>query len=289
MRNYLLILGVTISLVAGQASADTVRPIRLTTVDDLGLAASYYPVSTNSAAAVILLHSYGKAQAEWGTVPILFQRNGIAVLTFDLRGHGESVRQLTAKGVQIVDYQKFGPLDYKNMLIDINQAYDWLAGQPGIDKSRIAIIGSDLGANLALRYAAFNDEVAGLILLSPGMFYRGVRTDDVITRLGKRPLRIVVSRGDAFPFETAKHLIEVRQQAGQAVESNELLACSGELHGVAMLTGVKELSSVVFAWLERSLAEPPVAGALFTNVTVSVTPSNQPGASPQGVQRNYNR
>ena len=161
MRNYLLILGVTISLVAGQASADTVRPVRLTTVDDLGLAASYYPVSTNSAAAVILLHSYGKAQAEWGTVPILFQRNGIAVLTFDLRGHGESVRQLTAKGVQIVDYQKFGPLDYKNMLIDINQAYDWLAGQPGIDKSRIAIIGSDLGANLALRYAAFNDEVAG--------------------------------------------------------------------------------------------------------------------------------
>ena len=289
MRNYLLILTLTIFL-AVTAGADTVRPIRLTTVDDLGLAASYYPVATNSAAAVILLHSYGKARDEWGTVPILFQRNGIAVLAFDLRGHGESTRQLTANGVQPVDYQKFGPLDYKNMLIDINQAYDWLAGQPGIDKHRIAIIGSDLGANLALRYAAFNDEVAGLILLSPGMFYRGVRTDDVITRLGKRPLRIVVSRGDAFPFETSKHLIEVRQQAGQAVESNELLACSGELHGVAMLTGVKELSSVVFAWLEQSLAEPPMAGALFTNVTVSViTPSNQPATSPQGVQRNYHR
>ena len=289
MRNHLLSLAATLCLITANAGADTVRPIRLTTVDDLGLAASYYPVSTNSAAAVILLHSYGKAQDEWGTVPILFQRNGIAVLTFDLRGHGESVRQLTANGVQMVDYRKFGPLDYKNMLIDINQAYDWLIGQPGIDKTRIAIIGSDLGANLALRYAAFNDDVAGLILLSPGLFYRGVRTDDVITRLGKRPLRIVVSRGDAFPFETSKHLIEVRQQAGQAVESNELLACSGELHGVAMLTGVKELSSVVFAWLEHSLSEPPPAGALLTNVTTSVTPSNQPAASPQGVQRNYNR
>jgi len=289
VRKHLIIFTATLSLFAGLAGADTVREIRLTTVDDLGLSAAYYPVSTNSAAAVILLHAYGKTKDEWGTVPILFQRNGIAVLTFDLRGHGDSNRRLTANGVEIVDYQKFGPRDFKNMLIDVNQAYDWLTSQPGIDKHRIAIIGSSIGANLALRYAAFNDEVAGLILLSPGIFYRDVRTDDVITRYGKRPLRIVVGRDDTFPFESSKQLITLRQQAGQSVESNELLACTGNLHGAAMLTGVTELPSVVFAWLDRTLAEPPAFGELFTNVTVSVPLTNQPAASPQRVQGNYHR
>ena len=128
-----------------------------------------------------------------------------------------------------------------------------------------------------------------MILLSPGIFYRDLRTDDVITRYGKRPLRIVVGREDTFPFESSKKLIALRQQAGQSVESNELLACTGNLHGAAMLTGVTELPSVVFAWLDRILAEAPVVGELHTNVAVSVTATNQPGAGPQRVQGNYNR
>ena len=289
VRKHLLFFTAILTLFAALIRADTVREIRLTTVDDLGLSAAYYPVSTNSAAAVILLHSYGKTKDEWGSVPILFQRNGIAVFTFDLRGHGDSNRRLTANGVEIVEYQKFGPKDFKNMLIDVNQAYDWLASQPGIDKHRIAIIGSSIGANLALRYAAFNDEIAGLILLSPGIFYRDLRTDDVITRYGNRPLRIVVGREDPFPFESSKKLIALRQQAGQSVESNELLACTGNLQGAAMLTGVTELPSVVFAWLDRILAEPPMVGELHTNVAVSVTTTNQPGTSPQRVQGNHNR
>ena len=288
MQKLLLLLGVVTGLFSGLADADTVRAIRLMTSDDLELSAAYYPVSSNSAAAVVLLHSYGQTKDEWGTVPILFQRNGIAVLAFDLRGHGESIRRLTANGVETVDYRKFATQDFKKMLADVNQAYDWLATQPGIDKHRIAIIGSSIGANLALRYAAVNDDVAALILLSPGLFYQNIRTDDVMTNFGKRPLRIVVGRTDTFPFDSAKHLMALRQHAGQAVESNELLACTGNLHGAALLTGVKELPSVVFAWLDRTLSSPP-AGEPVAGPTLSVTPTNKPVASPQRVERNYHR
>ena len=270
----------------GRAGADTIRPLRLMTPDNLELAATYYPVSTNSAAAVVLLNSFGKAQDEWGTVPILFQRNGIAVLTFDFRGHGDSKRRLTANGVETVDYQKFTPQDYKSLLIDVNQAYDWLASQPGIDKHRIALIGSNIGAILALRYAAVNDDVAGLILLSPGLAFHDLRTDDAIAGFRLRPLRIVASREDAFANDSAKRLIEMRQHAGQAVESNELILCTGNLHGAAMLTGVPDLSSVVFAWLDRVLSgEPrPVPPPAPPG---SVPATNKPAASPQRVERNY--
>lgn len=269
-----IILFILAAVIAGQTHADTARAIRLMTRDDLELSATYYPVSTNSAAAVMLLHAYGKAKDEWGMVPVLFQRNGIAVLSLDLRGHGDSTRRLTADGVKTLDYRTFSPKDFTDMLLDVNQAYDWLASQPGIDNRRIAVVGSSIGANLALRYAAFNDEVAGLVLLSPGLFYRNLRTDDVITRFGKRPLCIVVSRDDAFAFESSKHLIDLRQRAGQAVVSNELVTCSGNLHGAAMLTGVKELSGVVFGWLEHVLLTPPV---------------NEPVPSPKRVESNHHR
>ena len=283
-----IILFILAAVIAGQAGADNARPIKLMTRDDLELAAVYYPVATNSAAAVLLLHSYSKSHEEWGPVPALFQMNGIAVLTLDLRGHGDSTRRLTADGVKKVDYTTFTPQDFTDMLLDVNQAYDWLTAQPGIDKQRIAIVGSSIGANLALRYAAFNDEVAGLVLLSPGLFYRNLRTDDVIARYGKRPLCIVVSRDDPFAFESSKHLIALRQKAGQSILSNELVTCSGQLHGTAMLSGVKDLSGVVFGWLEHVLLTPPVSEPL-PQPAVSAPLTNQPGPGPKRVESNQHR
>ena len=285
MRIILFILALVL---IGQAGAENARPVRLMTRDDLELAAVYYPVATNSAAAVLLLHGYGKSHEEWGPVAPLFQMNDIAVLAIDLRGHGDSTRRLTANGIKTVDYRNFSPQDFTDMLLDVNQAYDWLASQPGIDKHRIAVIGSSIGANLALRYAAFNDEVTGLVLLSPGLFYQNLRTDDVITRFGKRPLCIVVGLDDSFAFESSRNLIELRQRAGQAVVSNELITCSGNLHGVELLTGVKELSGVVFGWLENVLSVSPTGG-LIPWQTLSVTPTNQPVPSPKRVESNHHR
>ena len=273
VRILLFILAVAL---AGQAGADNIRPIRLMTRDDLELAGVYYPVATNSAAAVLLIHSYGKNHEEWGPVAPLFQENGIAVLAIDLRGHGDSTRRLTADGVKTLDYHNFSPQDFTAMLLDINQAYDWLSTQPGIDAKRIAVVGSSIGANLALRYAAFNDEVAGLILLSPGIFYRNLRTDDAITHFGKRPLCIVASEDDKYALESSKYLIDLRRRAGQAVVSNELVTCSGNLHGAAMLTGVKSLSGVVFGWLEHILSLPhsqPVPDPVSSVTTTNLPPS----------------
>ncbi len=155
MRMIFLILAVAI---AGQMRAETVietapRPVRFTTRDSIELAATYYhPISSNPVPAVILLHSYGKNSEEWGAVASLFQMNQVAALALDLRGHGASTHRLTANGTETVDYHNFTPQDYTAMLLDINQAYDWLASQPGIDKHRIAVVGSSIGANLGGKF-----------------------------------------------------------------------------------------------------------------------------------------
>ena len=61
---------------------------------------------------------------------------GFVGLTFDLRGHGESSREL-------------GWVTPEHNLSDVAAAYDALAAQPHVDRSSIAVVASSYGAYLA--------------------------------------------------------------------------------------------------------------------------------------------
>jgi dienelactone hydrolase len=129
-----------------------------------------------------------------------------------------------------------------------------LSEQPGIDKHRIGLVGTSLGANVALRYAAFNADLGALLLLSPGMIYRGLRADESIRKIGSLPLRFVVSRNDAFYFESCKRLVTIRHEKDQApVDAKELTICTGNLHGTEMLKGVGGLAPQLIDWLKETL------------------------------------
>lgn len=244
---------VTGFIAALPAPAQTARIVRLTTADDVGISAAFYAAVSNPAPAVILIHSLGQTREEWATFVPMLQHAGFAVLAVDLRGHGESNRRLTGQGPQSVDYHKFASRDFQDMLLDVDTAFNWFTAQPGVDRNRVAIVAASLGANVALRYAAFNEDVAAFLLLSPGMVYQDVRADDVIGKVGHRPLRIVVSRFDGYSFESCKRLIELRKQAGETGATNDLTVCSGSQHGEAMLTGVKQLPGVCIDWLRQAL------------------------------------
>ena len=257
--------------------AQTVRTVRLTTADEVGISAAYYPVAGDSAPAVVLLHGFATNRDEWSGFASLLQRNGIAALAIDLRGHGESTRRLTAQGPELLDYHKFTPRDFQDMLLDVNVATDWLLDQPGIDKHRVGIVGASLGANIALRYTMFNEDLATLVLLSPGLNYKDVRTDDAMQKLGAVPLRIAVSQHDAFAFESSKRLIEIRKETGHASDTNALIICTGNLHGANMLKGVKDLPTILLDWLKQVLLgvapEPSPAPTPSTNTPPTKTPT----------------
>jgi pimeloyl-ACP methyl ester carboxylesterase len=253
MKRFLLLAAAC--LVACAAHADRARFSRLQTPDDIGLAVAYYPASgaTSAAPAVVLLHSFGQSRDEWGSFPLLLQQNGIAVLNLDFRGHGESTRRITASGPQLVDHQNFTERDFQNLLLDINTAVNWLEEQPGIDKRRLLLIGSSLGANLAVRYAMEHDDLAGLILFSPGLAYKDIRIDDAFPKMRRLPLRVVVSLRDTFAFESSRRLLEARRLEGRARDFKEMITCSGEQHGAEQLRVVKELPLVLIRWLRQIL------------------------------------
>jgi alpha-beta hydrolase superfamily lysophospholipase len=252
-------------MLAPLTRGQTTRNIKLTTADDIGIAAVYFPTEVASAPAVVLVHGLGQTRDAWTGLATLLQRNGIAALALDLRGHGESTRKITAQGLQVVNAQKFATQDYEEMLLDVNAAFDWLEEQPGIAKTRLAVIGSSLGANIALRYAALNGELRAVVLLSPGLVYRGLRTDEAIRKLpAKTALRVIVSYNDAFAFESSKRLVEMRHETvgTAAANTNELVTCTGNLHGTQMLESVAGLPQMIINWLKQTLlaSEPaPVA------------------------------
>ena len=266
-------LVVLFALVMGGSSvfAQSTRTLRLNTTDDVGIIATYYPADRDNAPAVVLLHGLNGNHSEWNDFAALLQRNGIAALAIDLRGHGESTRKLTAEGPVALELKDFTARDFQNMLLDVEAAVDWLQTQSEIDKKRIGLIGASFGANIALRYAAINEDLAALALLSPGLNYHGIRTDDVIRQPGAMPLHIFVSHDDAFAFESSKRLIEIRKEAGIKTVDKELTICTGNLHGADMLKGVKNLPQILLNWLKQTL--PGESSASPTPSFTPVTPS----------------
>jgi len=251
------------------ASAQTVRALHLTTIDRVVISAAYFPAAADPAPAVVLIHDIGQSRDEWAAFAAQLQRSGIACLAIDLRGHGESTRKLTAQGPERVDVHDFAPRDFQDMLLDVEAAVDWLDQQPGIDKRRVGLGGSGVGANIALRYAAFNEDVAALLLLSAGINYRGLRADEPMQKLGPLPMRLIVSQFDAYPYESAKRLEEIRHGKDSAKQDpKELIVCSGNLHGTAMLKGVTGLAPLVLDWLTETLGG--------TAATAPASPAPQP-------------
>ena len=248
-----------VAATAQAASLPTARVVRLNAADDTGISAAYYAPTTNPAPGIILLHDYTKNRDEWSTFLPALQGAGFAILAIDLRGHGESTRRLTAQGPKSLDYHNFTPRDFQDMLLDVEAAYDWLTEQPGVDKNRIALVGAGLGANLAIRYGAFNDEVPVFLLFSPSFVYQDVRADDVIAKLGNRPARICVSQFDGFAFESCKRLVDLRKDAGNPGATNDFTVCSGDNHGVKMLSNVKQLPGLTIVWLKQTLEAVPPA------------------------------
>ncbi len=111
----------------------------------------------------LLLHGYGEDRSVWADLESRLLSEGWAVMTLDLRGHGSST---------IRNNEPIGPVeawrsDPQQFPLDLDPAMDWLKTQPRLDSTRLAVIGSGLGANLALVASGRYPEVATTVAINP--------------------------------------------------------------------------------------------------------------------------
>jgi pimeloyl-ACP methyl ester carboxylesterase len=114
------------------------------------LRGTYWEAREDRAISLLLLNDAGNDRTSWEPFVPLFRTRGWSVLTFDLHGHGESVRQ-DMRG----DLLKPQPDDLTSphaYPMDVRAAIAFMARQTKADPSKLAIIGVGLGADLA--YAA---------------------------------------------------------------------------------------------------------------------------------------
>ncbi len=218
--------------------------VNFTTSDGLNLVAIYeLPKSDKKVAAVILIHQGGSSKQEWYDLKLWNNliRNGYAVFAFDLRTHGES------------DKDEGG---YANLFrnpnrapLDLQAAIKFLKTDKRIDINKIAVIGSSVGANLALIAAtdkSYNVKTA--ISLSPN-------AGAVQSLYGKKekiiPTNVFLissdKDGNGKRKEWAQDLYN-RSKDEKKIEITE-----GYDHGSHILAKNPYLNEMILNWLEKML------------------------------------
>lgn len=100
---------------------------------------------------------------------------GYAGLAIDLRGHGESDGGPNG-------YKSFSDKQHQDSYLDVVAAIDYLKSQ-GASENKIVLVGASIGANLALEYAANNQNISKVVLMSPGTDYQGIKSTEFAPKL----------------------------------------------------------------------------------------------------------
>jgi dienelactone hydrolase len=208
--------------------------VTLTTSDAVQLKGTYYPPkdTTVKAAALLLLHEAFTNRKVWDSFVKVAQEGGYAVLTVDLRGHGQSGGEKTFDS---------------SMDNDVDAALAWLKASPDVDGNRMGIVGASLGANLALRGGARYPEIKSVIMLSPGMQLWKIGIDKAIVEYGARPLLLVASKDDAYPAGTVQTLSK------KALGDHQLQIYPGKEHGTKILISDPDLAALMLNWLKKTI------------------------------------
>ena len=191
---------------------------------------------------VIFLHSICQDSNIWGEFPKEIKDSlSVATLNLDLRGHGKSVKDKNGKTLH---WQDLAHPEYKKMPEDIIEVLNYIETEyPEIDSKKIAIVGASLGATVGLMTASFGDKIDTVIMFSPMLEYKGFDLRLPIVKYGKNPLLFLVSKKDAYSYESCQELIKLPQGKKQL----EVYPFGG--HGEDLLRFQPDSGKLVAKWL----------------------------------------
>lgn len=194
--------------------------VTVQTADDVFIKGDW-KAPVRAARAVLLLHMMPATRKSFAGFAAFLNKAGFATLAIDLRGHGES----TAQGSKFLDYRNFTDHEHQASRLDVDAAVSYFKKQ-GFEESGISFVGASIGANLSLdalhRYASSTHAV----VLSPGLDYRGVRTDMAIQQLNaQQKILIYAAVGDTYSAESSKKLQELNPK------QSTLSLLTGSEHG----------------------------------------------------------
>lgn len=233
----------TCSCSSGTKAAPPENTILYTT-DGVVLGATVYrPAAAERPPGLVLIHRYGGNRSVWEGFARNAQQAGMLVVAIDLRGHGDS----TGGEGKPLHYSRLSEAELLNSLLDLETATKFVRDN-GAHPENLALMGEGLGANLALRYTLQSPDIQAVVMISPGLEYNGVETEDAIRRLKDCPALLVASEGDAYSALSAAAL----KQAAPVFA--ELRTWPGSSHGADIFATHAESMQYILHWLGNILS-----------------------------------
>lgn len=216
--------------------AASVTTVTFRTTDGVQIAASFYAASRRPAPCVILVHMLARSRDDWQALASRLADAGVAALAIDLRGHGASSAD-----------PRGDTGDLSPDLLDVQAARAFLANRSDLGVTKVGMAGASTGANLAALAAAADPSVRALVLLSPGLDFRGLHAEAALRKYGDRPALMISSQEDSYPTRSIRKL----EKAGNGVREVRLVSGAG--HGTVMLSRQPDLVTLVVEWFQRTL------------------------------------
>jgi alpha-beta hydrolase superfamily lysophospholipase len=210
------------------------------TEDGVLIKGTLVKAENNDKPVILLLHQLGSNKESYNAFTAYLQAQGFSSLAIDLRGHGASIQQ----GSATLSLSTFSNQDFQDMLLDIKAAKQYLKKRNDVQFEFIYVVGASIGANLAINSSVGDADVRNIVLLSPGLDYRGLETSITVRGYGKRRMLIVAAKQDSYSFESSETLHRSAQAAKKFIQLD------GDAHGTDMLNA--ELNAQILDWLNQT-------------------------------------
>jgi dienelactone hydrolase len=261
-RLALLLAAVFLFSVFLSAQNSAARTVDLKAPDGVMLKASYFPAA-KPGPGVLLLHQCNRQRKVWDDLAAQLNAAGIHVLTFDLRGFGES----EGKRYDTLTPQEDAAVERDKWPGDIEVAYNYLVAQPDVKRDTIGVGGASCGVNNSIQTARRHPaEVKSLVLLSGGTDYAGRQ----FLRQGATPALFAVAEDDEFrpTVQVMPWLYSVDGNPGK-----RFLHFDTGGHGSDIFKLHPDLRATIVDWFVETLIRTPGKAA---------PDKNPPAASKQG-------
>ena len=216
------------------------RVVRFTASDGWNLAGTLYePARRNNglAPAVVMLPEPGWVDRTIYDTYLSadLQAKGFFALNVDLRGSGNSL------GRKVLE--EFSAEEMNGIQLDLKAAIDFVSSLPGVDPSRVGVIGAGATSEYAVLEASENSQVQSVVLISGTLSATAkeyLRLDQSVPVLG------LAGKEDKSSFREIAEAYALSSNP-----SSDLLVAVG--HGAVMFSHTEGLEEDVIRWLEHNL------------------------------------